>query len=98
VSLASNIAEGFERGGNRELRQLLAIARGSAGELRAQFYLALDAELLSQQQFDRLSAGAVETSETIAGFLRYLARSEFKGSKFREDRPLYEVDEDADAS
>ena len=43
VSIMSNIAEGFGRGGNAELIQFLAIARGSAAEVQAQLYVALDA-------------------------------------------------------
>ncbi|PWT92841.1 MAG: four helix bundle protein [Blastocatellia bacterium] len=42
VSILSNIAEGFERGGDKEFLQFLAVAKGSAGELRAQLYVALD--------------------------------------------------------
>src|SRR6266702_128916 len=51
VSVMSNIAEGFERGGNREFRQFLAQAKGSVGEVRSQLYAALDTGLLSDSQF-----------------------------------------------
>ena len=42
ISIISNIAEGFERGGDREFIQFLSIAKGSVGEVKAQLYVALD--------------------------------------------------------
>lgn len=83
LSIMSNIAEGFERGGNREFRQFLAMAKGSAGELKALLYAALDVGLLAQEQFHRLKNLAEEISRLLAGFLRYLKNSEHKGIKFK---------------
>lgn len=40
VSISSNIAEGFERGSPKEFVRFLYIAKGSAGELRTQVYIA----------------------------------------------------------
>ena len=54
VSTMSNIAEGFERGGNQEFLQFLATAKGSSGEVRAQLYVALDQGYISQQQFNEM--------------------------------------------
>ena len=54
VSVMSNIAEGFERGGDVEFRRFLAIAKGSAGEFKTQLYVALDAGLIDQTAFDSL--------------------------------------------
>jgi len=83
VSILSNIAEGFERGGDKEFLQFLAVAKGSAGELRAQLYVALDQHYLSQQQFESLSQEATEISRLISGFMRYLKQSDLRGSKLR---------------
>jgi four helix bundle protein len=80
VSILSNIAEGFERGGDKEFSQFLGIAKGSCGEVRAQ--LALDQGYLSQESFDTLSTHAVEVSELLSGFIRYLKGSPFRGSKY----------------
>jgi four helix bundle protein len=54
LSIMSNIAEGFERGGNQEFVQFLYIAKGSWGELRSQLYVALDQEHIDQKVADNL--------------------------------------------
>jgi four helix bundle protein len=55
VSIMSNIAEGHDRSGNTEFIQFLAIAKGSAGEVRAQLYVALDQNYITQAQFNDLA-------------------------------------------
>jgi four helix bundle protein len=92
VSIVSNIAEGFGRGGDTEFRQFLSNAKGSANELRAQLYVATDAGYFDEDQFQRLHALAVETDRLIAGFMRYLAESGLRGAKFREVSAAYELD------
>ena len=82
VSIMSNIAEGFDRGGNKELIQFLAIAKGSAGEVRSQLYVALDAGHIDQAVFDRLSEMAAETSRVISGFMKYLQESPRRGTRY----------------
>jgi four helix bundle protein len=67
VSIMSNIAEGFERGRASEFHQFLSIAKGSCAEVRSELYVALDAEYLTQQQFIRLMADAVETGLVLGG-------------------------------
>src|SRR5207249_1494568 len=79
VSVMSNIAEGFERGGDIEFRQFLALAKGSAAEVKAQLYVALDAGYLTQEQFDQLYDKASEVGRLIGGFMRYLVNSDYKG-------------------
>ncbi|MBX9578957.1 MAG: four helix bundle protein [Gemmataceae bacterium] len=74
ISVMSNIAEGFERGGgDREFRHFLSIAKGSAGEVRAQLYVALDNAYLTPAEFDELTALAMEVSRLLSRFMQYLA-------------------------
>ena len=83
VSIMANIAEGFERDGNKEFRQFLATAKGSVGEVKALLYVALDAGLASSEQVNRLMTLTEETSRILGGFLRYLKDSDKKGIKFK---------------
>ncbi len=87
VSILSNIAEGFERGGDKEFSQFLAVAKGSCGEVRAQLYVALDQGYFSQEAFDRLATNATEVGQLLSGFMRYLKGSQLRGNKYRQDRP-----------
>ncbi len=41
LSISSNIAEGFERNSPKEVANFLNYAKGSAGELRSQTYIAI---------------------------------------------------------
>ncbi len=72
VSAMSNIAEGFERGSRKEFVQFLNIAKGSAGEVRAQLYAALDQEYMSEAEFNSLRDSATVLSRRLATFIRYL--------------------------
>jgi four helix bundle protein len=83
VSILSNIAEGFERGGNREFLQFLPQAKGSRGEVRAQLYVAVDQSYLDTVQFQELREQTTRTGRLIAGLMKYLSSSDLRGSKYR---------------
>ena len=79
----SNIAEGFERSGTGEFIQFLAIAKGSAGEVKSQLYIALDQGYLNREDFSRLSISASDTAKIIAGLMSYLRKAGVKGTKYK---------------
>lgn len=75
VSVMTNIAEGFERGSNKDFVKFLFIARGSAGEVRSLLYVGLDQEYISQDEFNEAHALCVRCSQVIWGFIQHLRRT-----------------------
>ena len=67
VSITSNVAEGFERGGLAEFHRFLSISKGSCAELRTQLYIALDVGYLDQKTFEPLMAQAIEVGQIVGG-------------------------------
>jgi len=70
VSIMNNIAEGFERMGNKEFKKFLYIAKGSCGEVRSMLYLALDFNFIDKNDFNRLSNTTLEISKMISSLIK----------------------------
>ena len=85
VSVMSNIAEGFERGTKQEFLNYLYIAKGSAGEVRAQLYVALDIGYLNIKTFKYLNGLAVDCSRLISSFISKVKISEFRGLQYKKE-------------
>jgi len=74
VSIASNIAEGKERETPSEFIRFLYIAKGSAGELRTQLYIAKEIGYLAEAKFRSLSRRAEKISGMLGNLIKTIKR------------------------
>jgi len=71
VSIMSNIAEGFESQTQSMFIKYLAHAKGSAGELRAQLYIARDQGYVMDEEFMMMFSQAEICSKQLARFIQF---------------------------
>ena len=72
VSIMNNIAEGFERMGDKEFRKFLYIAKGSSGEVRSMLYLAVELKYIDNKKFEILYDKSIEITRLLSGFIKKL--------------------------
>jgi len=83
ISIISNIAEGFDRDGNKEFIQFLSIAKGSCSELLAQCIVAHDIGYINEDVLKDLRKELVAVNNLVGGLMVYLKKSGIKGKKFQ---------------
>ena len=81
-SISDNIAEGFERQGTKEFKNLLYIAKGSCGEVRSQLNRAHDVGFISDDVYQHMYTECRKLSAAINGFIQNLKASNNPGSKY----------------
>jgi len=74
VSVASNIAEGAERGSKPDYIRFLCIAKGSAAELRTQVYISQSIGLIEKMATVELLEELNELSAMLQGLIKFLKR------------------------
>lgn len=88
ISIMSNIAEGFERGGKTEFIHFLYIAKGSCGEVRAQIQIAKDQSYLADSEYKRLYEFCKQINGMISNFIGYLQTNKYEGEKIERPKRL----------
>jgi four helix bundle protein len=72
VSIPSNIAEGFDRNSNKDMKQFMMVARGSLAEVYTQLTLATDLGYLTDKKFEEVELEIIKLRKMMNSFIKCL--------------------------
>jgi four helix bundle protein len=72
VSVMNNIAEGFERGSNKDFIKFLYYSKGSIGEVRSLLNVAVELGYMEIEFYNKLKNECLDISKQLSNFIKYL--------------------------
>ena len=73
ISVLNNIAEGFERGSNKDFVKFLYYSKGSVGEIRSLLNVAIELNYIEKELFEKLRSNCIDISQQLSNFIKYLS-------------------------
>lgn len=74
ISVLNNIAEGFERGSDKDFIKFLFYSKGSIGEVRSLLNIAVELGYIEKTEFEKLKNDCIEISKQLSNFIKYLSQ------------------------
>jgi four helix bundle protein len=73
ISVLNNIAEGFERGSDKDFIKFLYYSKGSIDEIRSLLNVAIELNYIDRQSFEKLRINCIEIAQQLSNFIKYLS-------------------------